>query len=43
MEGKAYEFLMSVIRPDKEMFYTENFYIGETEQKDIQYFIFNLT
>jgi len=34
---------MPVIRPDKKVFYTENLYIGETKQKDIQYFIFKLT
>jgi len=36
MEGKAYELLMPVIRPDKKAFYTKNFYIGEAEPKDIQ-------
>jgi hypothetical protein len=43
MEGKAYEFLMPVIHPDKKVFNTENIYIGEPKQKDIQYFIFKLT
>lgn len=40
MEGKEYEFLMPVIHPDKGVFYTKNLYIGGTEQKNIQYFIF---
>jgi hypothetical protein len=35
MEGKAYGFLILQIYPDKDVFYTENLYISETEQKDL--------
>jgi len=34
---------MSIIRSENKVFYAENFYIDKTEQKDIQYFIFNPT
>jgi len=36
MEGQASEYLIPVIRLDKKAFYTENFYIGENDPKDVQ-------